>query len=134
MAAAFDHPGQTIHDAVLNPGELSGRAQDESLDGALARVENRLAYGMIADMFDLAAAYAMAIAQGHCFNDANMRTAYRTMVAVLDMNGAREPDLPTMSLARRSSPWPRARSTMAPWPNGCATPSDPAGLALTRLA
>ncbi len=62
-----------IHDAVLNPGELTGRARDKSLDGALARVENRLSYGMIADIFDLAAAYCVAVAQGHCFNDGYKR-------------------------------------------------------------
>ena len=44
-----------LHDLVLNPGELPGRARDKSLDSALARVENRLAYGMIGDVFDLAA-------------------------------------------------------------------------------
>lgn len=76
-----------IHDHVLNPGELAGRALNKSLEGALARVENRLAYGMIADVFDLAAAYAIAIAQGHCFNDANKRTAFRTMHAALALNG-----------------------------------------------
>lgn len=77
-----------IHDHVLNPGELPGRALDKSLEGALARVENRLAYGMIADAYDLAAAYAIAIAQGHCFNDANKRTAFRAMHAALALNGA----------------------------------------------
>lgn len=76
-----------LHDAALNPGELPGLARDKSLDGALARVENRLAYGMIADAFDLAAAYAAAIAQGHCFNDGNKRTAFDTMSFVLDMHG-----------------------------------------------
>lgn len=78
-----------IHDSVLNPGELPGRARDKSLAGALARVENRLAYGMIEDAFDLAAMYAVAIAQGHCFNDANKRTAFRAMNAALMLNGAR---------------------------------------------
>jgi len=78
-----------LHDEVLNPGELSGRALDKSLDGALGRVENRLGYGMIDDAFDLAAAYAVAIAQGHCFNDANKRTAFRTMNAALALNGIR---------------------------------------------
>lgn len=78
-----------IHDEVLNPGELPGLARDKSLDGALARVENRLAYGMIADAFDLAAAYAVAIATGHCFNDGNKRTAFRTMNAALAFNGIR---------------------------------------------
>ena len=78
---------EAIHDAVLNPGELTGRAQDKSLDAALARVENRIAYGMIADAFDLAAAYAMAISRGHCFNDANKRTAFRAMQISLELHG-----------------------------------------------
>jgi death on curing protein len=78
---------EAIHDAVLNPGELPGRALDKSLEGALARVDNRLAYGMIEDVFDLAAAYAIAISQGHCFNDGNKRTAHQAMDVCLDLNG-----------------------------------------------
>lgn len=78
---------EAIHDAVLNPGELPGRARDKSLEGALARVENRLAYGMVADAFDLAAAYAVAIARGHCFNEANLRTAHQAMDACLTLHG-----------------------------------------------
>lgn len=78
-----------IHDSVLNEGELAGLALDKSLEGALARVENRLAYGMIEDAYDLAAAYAIAIAQGHCFNDANKRTAFRAMDVALAFNGVR---------------------------------------------
>ena len=78
---------ELIHDQVLNPGELSGRARDKSLVGALARLENRLAYEMISDAYDLAAAYAVAIAQGHCFNDANKRTAHQAMDVCLDLNG-----------------------------------------------
>ena len=76
-----------IHDAVLNPGELAGRAGDKSLDATLARVDNRVLYGMIADVFDLAAAYAVVIARGHCFNDGNKRTAYETMAVALEANG-----------------------------------------------
>jgi death on curing protein len=78
---------EAMHDAILNPGELPGRAKDKSLESALARVDNRLAYGMVADVFDLAAAYAMAIARGHCFNDGNKRTAHQSMDACLDLNG-----------------------------------------------
>lgn len=78
---------ERIHDHVLNPGEIPARARDKSLEGALGRVDNRLTYGMIEDAFDLAAAYAIAIAQGHCFNDANKRTAFRSMHAVLALNG-----------------------------------------------
>ena len=78
---------EAIHDAILNPGELPGRARDKSLEAALARVDNRLAYGMINDVFDLAAAYGVAVARGHCFNDGNKRTAYRSMHVCLDLNG-----------------------------------------------
>ncbi len=70
---------EQIHDDLLGPNELPGRARDKSLEAALARVENRLAYGMIEDVFDLAAAYAMAISRGYCFNDGNKRTAFRSM-------------------------------------------------------
>ncbi|MBL9047596.1 MAG: type II toxin-antitoxin system death-on-curing family toxin [Tabrizicola sp.] len=76
-----------LHDAILNPGELPGRARDKSLDAALTRVDNRLAYGMIKDIFDLAAAYAVAIARGHCFSDGNKRTAFRAMDACFVLNG-----------------------------------------------
>jgi death-on-curing protein len=76
-----------IHDEVLNPGDLTGRDLDKSLHAALARVDHRLAYGMIEDAFDLAAAYAVAIATGHCFNDGKKRTAFRTMNAALRLNG-----------------------------------------------
>ncbi|WP_333817628.1 type II toxin-antitoxin system death-on-curing family toxin [Tabrizicola sp.] len=82
---------EAIHDAILNPGELPGRARDRSLAATLARVENRLAYGMVPDVFDLAAAYAMAIARGHCFNDGNRRTAYRTMHVCLELHGITVP-------------------------------------------
>lgn len=78
---------EAIHDAVLNPGDLPGRARDKSLDAALARVDNRLAYGLVADAFDLAAAYAMVLARGHCFNDGNKRTAFRSMHICLVLNG-----------------------------------------------
>jgi death on curing protein len=78
---------EALHDAALNPGELPGRARDKSLDGALARVDNRLAYGLIGDVFDLAAAYAAAISQGHCFNDDNKRTAFDAMNFCLELNG-----------------------------------------------
>lgn len=76
-----------IHDQVLNPGELPGLALDKSLKGALGRVETRLAYDMIGDAYDLAAAYAIAILQGHCFNDPNKRTAFRSMQVSLELNG-----------------------------------------------
>lgn len=75
-----------IHDLVLNPAELKGMAGNKSIDAVMARVENRLAYGMIDDAYDLAATYAVVIARGHVFNDANKRTAYTIMELCLFQN------------------------------------------------
>ena len=76
-----------IHDHVLDDHELQGMAGGKFLDGALARVENRLNFGLIEDVFALGASYAAAISQAHCFNDGNKRTAFKVMDLVLDLNG-----------------------------------------------
>jgi death-on-curing protein len=76
-----------IHEQVINPHELQGLARNKSLDAVMARVENRIQYAMIADSYDLAACYAVVIAMGHVFNDANKRTAFRTMSGCLRING-----------------------------------------------
>ena len=76
-----------IHDYVLDDHELQGLAAGKFLDGALGRVENRLDYGLITDVFDLGASYAAAISRAHCFNDGNKRTAFQVMDVVLDLNG-----------------------------------------------
>lgn len=75
-----------IHDEVLEPNELQGIAGDKSLEGALSRVDNRLKYGLIDDIYSLAASYATAISQAHCFNDRNKRTAFQVMDLILDLN------------------------------------------------
>ena len=76
-----------VHDYVLSDHESQGLAGGKFLDGALGRVENRLTYGLITDVFDLGASYAAAISQAHCFNDGNKRTAFQVMDVVLDLNG-----------------------------------------------
>jgi death-on-curing family protein len=38
--------------------------------------KNRILYAELDDIFDIAAMYAVAIARGHVFNDANKRTAH----------------------------------------------------------
>lgn len=69
-----------FHDFIIDSNELKGQAKDKSIEAVIERVTNRLQYGFISDVFDLAASYAVFIAKGHCFNDANKRTA----AAVLD--------------------------------------------------
>jgi len=76
-----------IHDEVLEPSELQGMACDESLEGALSIVENRLNYGLIEDIYSLAACYAVAVSHAHCFNDGIKRTALQVMDLILDLNG-----------------------------------------------
>ena len=76
-----------LHDSVLNEGELIGLAKDKSLEGALSRIEFRLQYGMISDVYDLAAMYAVAISQARVFNDGNKRTAHAAMEFVLMSHG-----------------------------------------------
>lgn len=76
-----------IHDEVLEPNELQGMAGDKSLEGALSRVENRLNYGLIEDIYSLAASYAAAVSQAHCYNDGNKRAAFQVMDLILDLNG-----------------------------------------------
>ena len=88
-----------IHEEVINDHELQGVAGNKSLDAVLNRVENRIQYGLIVDVFDLAATYAAVIAVGHVFNDANKRTAYRTMMICLRLNGF-SPEFDTETIGR----------------------------------
>ncbi|HPY39798.1 MAG TPA: type II toxin-antitoxin system death-on-curing family toxin [Thiolinea sp.] len=87
-----------LHEQVLYESELQGLAGDKSLAGCLARVENRLAYGLIGDVYELAATYAVALAVGHVFNDGNKRTAFTAMNICLVLNGV-EPTFDVMAAA-----------------------------------
>ena len=72
---------------MFEPNELQGMADAKSLEGALSRVENRLSCGLIEDIYSLAATYAVAVSQAHCFNDENKWTAFQVMGLILDLNG-----------------------------------------------
>jgi len=76
-----------IHSQVINSNELQGLAGNKSLDAVLARIENRMAFGMLDDVFNLAACYACYLAVGHVFNDANKRTAFACLDVCLVLNG-----------------------------------------------
>lgn len=76
-----------IHEAVIDGNELQGMAKDKSLDAIIARIDNRIAFGMVSDVFELAACYACYIAVGHAFHDANKRTAFTAMDICLTLNG-----------------------------------------------
>ena len=76
-----------IHDDIIGANELQGLAPDESIEGTIDRVENRISYGLITDVYHLAACYASFISQAHAFNDANKRTGFAAMDTVLALNG-----------------------------------------------
>lgn len=77
-----------IHDLILQqePG-LAGGHGIGPLEGALARVESRMLYAQLDDVFEIAAMYAVALARGHVFNDANKRTALVTALTYLALQG-----------------------------------------------
>jgi death-on-curing protein len=76
-----------IHDEVLELNNFQGIGGDNSLEGALSKVDNRLNYGLIEDIYSLVACYSKAVSQSHCFNDGNKRTAFQVMDLILDLNG-----------------------------------------------
>ena len=84
-----------IHEQVVGPNELQGVALNRSIESVLARVDNRITYGFIEDVFELAASYACCIAVGNAFNDGNKRTAFTVMDTCLQINGI-EPDFDTV--------------------------------------
>ena len=53
----------------------------------LGRVENRLNYGLIVDVFDLVSFCAGPISVAHCFNDGNKYKAFLVMDVILVLNG-----------------------------------------------
>lgn len=80
-----------LHDqGVREYGGLHGMRDEGLLSSALARAENKLAYGEpgSVDLFSWAAAYAFGIASNHPFNDGNKRTAWASCALFLKLNGA----------------------------------------------
>ena len=72
-----------IHKNVIEPNEIQGLAMNKSLSAVLARLQNRLDFGLITDVFHYAACMGIFIAKAHCFNDANKRTAAAALHLIL---------------------------------------------------
>ena len=90
MSIRFVHAHEVIrfHDWILADSQgLSGLSESGRIQAMILRVLNLHHYEGITDIFELAAAYFLAIAKGHCFADANKRTAFITTAAFLDRNG-----------------------------------------------
>ncbi len=72
---------------VIERGLSTEISDTGKLQAALMRVENRIQYGIIKTPIEVAAWYAAAIARGHCFPDANKRTAYVVLITYLAKQG-----------------------------------------------
>ncbi|MDP9013003.1 MAG: type II toxin-antitoxin system death-on-curing family toxin [Pseudomonadota bacterium] len=73
---------------LIEHGGLPGSLREGALEAALGRPQNLLAYGDPApSLMQLAAAYAFALARGHCFTDGNKRVALVTTDVFLQLNG-----------------------------------------------
>lgn len=66
-----------FHDRILQrfPG-VAGLTDPGRAQALIYRVQNRVHYEGVTDLFELAATYWVAIARGHIFHDGNKRTAF----------------------------------------------------------
>jgi death on curing protein len=87
-------------------GGRSGVRDGGLLDSALARPQQRIAYGK-PTLFELAAAYAFGLMRNHPFVDGNKRVGFTTAVLFLELNGYQftaseaQATLKTLALAAR---------------------------------
>jgi death-on-curing protein len=81
------HAVLLLHDESLAEfGGMPGLLDEGLLDSALARPQQRLAYGT-PDLPELAAAYGFGLAKNHPFVDGNKRTAFLSVGLFLALNG-----------------------------------------------
>ncbi|OQP33233.1 type II toxin-antitoxin system death-on-curing family toxin [Pantoea latae] len=79
---------EALHDDQIERyGGLPGVRDRGGLEGMVARVQMQHYYDNVSDLFELAAAYLLAVSRGHCFSDANKRTALACAEVFLLMNG-----------------------------------------------
>ena len=66
---------------------MPGIRDENALEAALARPEQKHNYDPDADLATLAAAYAFGLAKAHPFNDGNKRAAFLCAMIFLGLNG-----------------------------------------------
>lgn len=77
---------EIVHEEQLREhGGLAGIKDENALEAALARPQNKAAYGD-PDVFELAAAYLFGITRNHPFSDGNKRTGYLAAYAFLQLH------------------------------------------------
>lgn len=65
---------------------MQGASDIGRLQGALARVDNAIAYEGLDDIFEIASKYTASIAVAHAMSDANKRTGLAVALEYLSLN------------------------------------------------
>lgn len=79
-----------LHEQSLNEhGGSSGLRDEGLLDSVLCKPQNVLTYNSVANLFDLAASYAVGLIKNHPFVDGNKRIGFLAAVLLLQLNGYR---------------------------------------------
>jgi death-on-curing protein len=77
-----------IHgDQLREHGGLSGVRDENVLESALARPQQKWLYGSVTDIPVLAVAYAFGLVRNHPYRDGNKRIGFLAMVTFLGING-----------------------------------------------
>lgn len=74
-------------DQIREHGGLIGLRDENALESALARPQQRFHYEPETDLAALAAAYAFGLSSSHPFRDGNKRVSFLAAVVFLGMNG-----------------------------------------------
>lgn len=81
---------EAIHfDQLREHGGLTGLRDDNALEAALARPQQKWNYEEGSDLPSLAAAYAFGLSRNHPFRDGNKRVSFVVMAVFLELNGVR---------------------------------------------
>lgn len=75
------------HDQLREHGGLAGIRDENLLESALARPQQKWHYGEERDVPALAAAYAFGLVKNHPYRDGNKRIGLLAMVTFLELNG-----------------------------------------------
>lgn len=79
---------EAVHlDQLREHGGLPGIRDENALEAALARPQQKHHYEADSDLATLAAAYAFGLTKAHPFNDGNKRIAFLAAMIFLGLNG-----------------------------------------------
>lgn len=75
------------HEQVREHGGLAGLRDENALESALARPQQKGHYAPDADIATLAAAYGFGLIRGHPYRDGNKRIGFLALATFLGLNG-----------------------------------------------